>query len=162
MIADATFLAVQRFIAQECSLLDAGDWRRWLDLFTTDGVYWMPSELGQDDRLNRVSLLCDDAVMRELRCRRWLERTTDTGALSLQNTPRSLRHVSNLTVNAQGEELLARAALLVAEYAGGEIRHFHASASWRLHPVASSFLIAEKRVELLNCDGPLGDILTYF
>jgi benzoate/toluate 1,2-dioxygenase beta subunit len=159
---DTTFLAVQRFLAHESSLLDAGDWRRWLDLFAEDAVYWMPAEPKQTDHLNRVSLLCDDAVMRELRCRRWLERAEEAGALSLQTTPRSLRHVSNLRVEAEGAQLIARAALLVAEYAGGQVRPFHAQAEWRLQAAGDSFRIAAKRVELLNCDGPLGDILTYF
>jgi benzoate/toluate 1,2-dioxygenase beta subunit len=158
------YFQVQRFLALEAQFLDDGNWREWLTLYAPDALYWMPLDWAQTDHLAHASLLCDDAVLRELRCRRWYERDTDTGALSLQPTPRSIRHLSNLSVTADEttEAVTARASLLVAEHARGEVREHHARASWQLIRAPGGFLIAAKRVDLLNADGHLSDILSYF
>jgi hypothetical protein len=46
----------------------------------------------------------------------------------------------------------ARAYLLFVEYRREEQRWFAARCTWRLRPHAESFLIAAKRVDLLNAD----------
>jgi 3-phenylpropionate/cinnamic acid dioxygenase small subunit len=157
------YLAVQRFLALEAQFLDDDNWRAWLALYAPEAIYWMPLNSTQVDHLSHASLLCDDGVLRELRCRRWYERETDTGAISLQPSPRTIRHLTNLTVAAPAtaDIVTARANLLMAEYTHGEVREHHARASWRLIRNADSFLIAEKRIDLLNARGPLSDILAY-
>jgi benzoate/toluate 1,2-dioxygenase subunit beta len=161
--ANALYLATQQFLAQEARLLDESSWSAWLKLFAPGAIYWMPLDPTQTDHLSHASLLCDDAVLRELRCRRWDDRATDTGALSLQPTPRTNRHLSNLTVVADttGGSLTARASLILAEFARGEVRVHYARALWRLIHSDDTFLITEKRVDLLNASGHLSDILTY-
>ncbi len=162
-VDDGKYLGVQQFLAHEAHLLDDGNWSDWLELYAPGAIYWMPLDASQIDPLGHASLLCDDAILRELRCRRWAERTTDLGALSLQPAPRTVRHLSNLTVTtgASHEAPTARAAIMLAEYARGEVRMHHAHARWRLMRTAGGLRIAEKRVDLLNAGGALSDILTY-
>ncbi len=162
-VDDGIYLGIQQFLAHEAHLLDDGKWSEWLELYAPGAIYWMPLDPAQTDPVGHASLLCDDAILRELRCRRWAERTTDLGALSLQPTPRTIRHLSNLTVapGASDEALTARAGIMLAEYARGEVRTHHAHARWRLMRTAGGYRIAEKRVDLLNASGALSDILTY-
>jgi 3-phenylpropionate/cinnamic acid dioxygenase small subunit len=162
-VDDGTYLGIQQFLAHEAHLLDDGNWSEWLELYVPGAIYWMPLDAAQTDLVGHASLLCDDAILRELRCRRWAERTTDLGALSLQPPPRTIRHLSNLTVTtgACDEALTARAGIMLAEHARGEVRTHHAHARWRLMRTAGGLRIAEKRVDLLNASGPLSDILTY-
>jgi benzoate/toluate 1,2-dioxygenase beta subunit len=162
-VDDGLYLGIQQFLAREAHLLDDGNWSEWLELYAPGAIYWMPLDPAQTDPVGHASLLCDDAVLRELRCRRWVERATDLGALSLQPSPRTVRHLSNLTVTAgaSAQAVTARAGILLAEFARGEVRTHHAHARWRLIRVAAGFCIAEKRVDLLNASGTLSDILTY-
>jgi 3-phenylpropionate/cinnamic acid dioxygenase small subunit len=34
--------AVEQFLYQQSELLDSKRWQDWIDLFTPDGIYWMP------------------------------------------------------------------------------------------------------------------------
>ena len=36
--------AVEQFLYRQADLLDRKHWQDWIDLFTDDGVYWMPPE----------------------------------------------------------------------------------------------------------------------
>src|SRR6185295_14762490 len=85
----ATHLRVQRFLIAESRALDDGDWDTWLALFSAEGIYWMPASPSQQDPLNHVSLIYDDAPLRDLRCRRYRD-GGKAGALSLDPSPRSL------------------------------------------------------------------------
>jgi benzoate/toluate 1,2-dioxygenase beta subunit len=154
---------VHRFLIEESRLLDAGDWESWLALFSQDGVYWMPAAPLQKDPVAHVSLIFDDAALRHLRCRRFLDRG-EGGALSLQPFPRSLRFLSNIEVldAAPQQSVTAHANLIVAQYAHSAVDTFHARVTWNLLAHEGRLLIQQKRVDLLNCDGPLSDILVYF
>lgn len=157
------YLAVQRFVTYEALLLDEGKYPEWLTLFAAHGIYWMP--LSPDQREGRLSasLIYDDAVMRELRCQRWLERNSEGGALSLQPSPRSMRHLSQLSIDATDgvHNLVASGNLLFAEFARGSVLSLHARVTWRLAAAELTFKITEKRVDLLNADSMLSDILSY-
>ena len=51
--------AVERFLYQEARLLDDGNFAQWVDLFTEDGLYWVPS--GQDGPAEQaVALIYDN------------------------------------------------------------------------------------------------------
>ena len=38
------------FVIHEARLIDQHRLEEWLDLFTDDGIYWMPLEWGQTDQ----------------------------------------------------------------------------------------------------------------
>lgn len=166
-IDSSTVLSVQQFVAHEAALLNSADWRRWLELFTPDGIYWMPLTADQTDARLHVSLLYDDAVVRDIRCRRWQDRHPDTGALSLQPAVRSLRYITNVFVRdaPAGLELAgaleARASVMYVEYARSVVRQWFGSVTWHLVPTGEKYLIALKRVDLINADGQISDLLAY-
>jgi len=156
----ADWLRVQHFLTEEARLLDAGDWDRWLALFATDGMYWMPVSPEQIDPLNHVSLIYDDAILRQVRCKRFSDRS-ETGALSLQPVPRCMRMITNLEVKTQPGRAAAQASVIFAQYAHSSVSTFYARVAWDLREQVDSYLIQRKRVDLLNSDGPLSDILAY-
>lgn len=157
----AVFLSVQNFLIAESAALDRNDWDTWLSLFTADGVYWMPAEAQQTSPVNHVSLIHDDAILRELRYRRFRGRS-ESGAISLQPHPRSLRCLSNITlVEHTPGNAIASANVILAQYAQTAVQTFYAQVRWDLHIEGERFLIRQKRVDLLNCDGLLSDILVY-
>ena len=58
---------VEQLLYLEASLLDRPDLDRWIELYTEDGTYWMPTIEDQEDPLNHISLFYDDRVMMEVR-----------------------------------------------------------------------------------------------
>src|SRR5262249_58714072 len=54
------------FLAEEARLLDERCFEEWLDLFTEDGIYWMP--IAEDsDPTKQTSILYDDDALRRVR-----------------------------------------------------------------------------------------------
>ena len=48
--------SVEQFLYREAALLDRPDLDQWIELYTTDGTYWMPSIEDQVDPLNHISV----------------------------------------------------------------------------------------------------------
>jgi 3-phenylpropionate/cinnamic acid dioxygenase small subunit len=65
--------AVERFLYQEARLLDDRNFAQWVDLFTEDGLYWVPS--GQDGPAEQaVALIYDTTARLRERLTRMLRR----------------------------------------------------------------------------------------
>src|SRR3977135_1617673 len=60
----------EQFVLHEARLLDEAKFDDWLALFTDDGWYWVPSEPGQANPHDTVSLIYDDRRLLETRIRR--------------------------------------------------------------------------------------------
>ena len=151
---------VEDFLIHEARLLDARDWEAWNALFTPEGIYWMPAAPGQNDPLQHVSLVYENALLREIRIRRF----ADTSAFSLQGGPRGWRIVANVRIDAQdpaSNTITVTSRLMAAEYQRDRTTRFEAFVTHRLVPEGESFRIALKRVELLDCDAARGDINLY-
>lgn len=150
--------AVEAFVTREARLLDAQDWDAWDALFTADGVYWMPAAWGQPDALGHVSLIHDDALLRQIR----IARFRDPQAPALHPRPRGLRLVANVIIEGEADgDVLASARMVASEHRRGETLTFHAGVRWRLEHGPQDFRIRLKRVDLLDCDMPRGDINLY-
>ena len=52
--------AVEAFLYHEAALLDAGALDDWVELFTDDGVYWVPARTDAPDPARHVSIVYDD------------------------------------------------------------------------------------------------------
>ena len=35
---------VEQFLYKQSEFLDTKQWQKWIDLFTPDGIYWMPPD----------------------------------------------------------------------------------------------------------------------
>ena len=157
---NADLQKVEDFLVHGARLLDARDWAAWDALFTPDGIYWMPAAPGQTDPLQHVSLIYENALLREIRIRRF----ADSSAFSLQGGPRGWRIVANARIDAHDAEastITVSSRLMAAEYQRDRTTRFEAFVTHRLVTEGDSFRIAMKRVELLDCDAARGDINLY-
>ena len=66
----ATVERLARFVYDEARLIDERKFDEWYDLFTDDGIYWMPLTRGQPDGLNHTSLLHEDKLLLKVRIER--------------------------------------------------------------------------------------------
>ena len=143
----------------EARLLDEAKFADWLALFTPDGWYWVPSEPGQDNPHDTVSLIYDDRRLLETRVRR----LASPRMYSQEPRSRCSRIVANVTIEQpEGAAAMVRSKFLMIEYRRDSQRLFAGTAFHRLVQVGGTIRIAWKRVDLINCDAPLDGITQPF
>jgi 3-phenylpropionate/cinnamic acid dioxygenase small subunit len=159
-ISPDLYFALSQFLYDEAALLDARDWDGWGRLFLPEGTYWVPAARDQTDSLHHVSLVNDNALLREVR----LDRLKNGDATSLQGRPNSSHLVSNIRVIATDDlrgQYTLRSCFVVAQFASWGTSTFHGCYTHELRrDVDGALRISLKRVDLVNVDGPLGDVLS--
>ena len=151
---------LEDFLFHEARLLDEQRWDEWNALFTSEGRYWVPAAPGQPDAVNHVSLIHEDALLRAVRIKRFRH----PNAFSLQPRPRSVHLVSNVTLEEFDEgtgECVVRSSFIVLQYRREKQDVFGGRYTHRLSRQDGQFRIALKRVDLVNCDAPMENILIY-
>ena len=152
--------AVEEFLYREARLLDEQRWEEWNALFAEDGVYWMPAAPGQDNPLDHVSLIHENALLRAVRIKRFRH----PNAFSLQPRPRSSHLVSNVmldAVDSTSGDCTVSSRFVVTQYRREKQDVYTGACTHRLKSTRDGYRIAMKRVDLLNCDAPLENILIY-
>jgi 3-phenylpropionate/cinnamic acid dioxygenase small subunit len=149
----------EQFLLHEARLLDEAKFDDWLALFTAEAWYWVPSEPGQDNPHDTVSLIYDDRRLLETRVRR----LASPRMYSQEPRSRCSRTVANVTIEeADGGGATVRSKFLMIEYRREQQRLFAGTAWHRLVQVGGAIRIAWKRVELVNCDAPMDGLTQPF
>jgi 3-phenylpropionate/cinnamic acid dioxygenase small subunit len=151
----------EQFLLHEARLLDEAKFDDWLALFTADAWYWVPSEPGQKDPLDTVSLIYDDRRLLETRVRR----LASPRMYSQEPRSRTSRIVANITIeqaDPSNEACTTRSKFTMIEYRREQQRLFGGTAFHRLVQRDNRIQIAWKRVDLVNCDAPLDGITVPF
>ena len=157
--AVADLREIEAFLAHEAALLDEGRYEEWLGLFTADAWYWVPSQVGQRDPFDTISLMYDDRRLLETRVRRLMQ-----GLLHAQ-TPRSAasRQVTNAAiVELQPGAAVVRSKFVMVEYRRNVQRIFAGAYLHRLVRAEGALKIASKRVNLVNCEAELEGLVIPF
>ncbi|MEA2324048.1 MAG: hypothetical protein QOD81_3898 [Solirubrobacteraceae bacterium] len=150
---------------REARLLDERRYDEWLDLFTEDGIYWLPihTEGGDADPRSAISIIYDDAARRGERVFRALE----TPVLDQSPPSRTVHLVANVEIDRDGDaapgDTRVHCVQSISEMrAGGpgqaglnEPRTFAARCEYRLRREAGGLRIALKKVALLESDQPI-------
>ena len=145
--------AVSEFLYREAMFLDRELYDQWLDLFTEDGLYWVPAAPGQEDPYSHMSLYFEDRILRQMRVRR----IRHPQAFSLESPVRSSRIVGNVLIeryDPSSGECRVRSTFHLLELQYGE-KHWYGG--FYLHELVASgdsFKIRLKRVDLFDCDLP--------
>ena len=135
---------VQQFLFHEARLLDERRLREWLELYADDAEYWVPYTWEQASPKDHVSLYYETKQLLGMR----VDRLESNSSPLDSPMARTNHYLSNVTVEGD----VARAYLLFFEHRREEQRSFAARCTWRLRPHGDGFLIAAKRVDLLNAD----------
>ena len=148
------------FLLHEARLLDEGKFDDWLALFTPDARYWVPSEPDQASPLDTVSLIYDDRQLLETRVRR----LASPRIYSQEPRSRTSRIVTNVSIEEDADDVftLVRSKFMLVEFRRNEQRLFGGTSFHRLTVAGSELKIAWKRVDLVNCDGPMDGIVVPF
>ncbi|NCF48175.1 MAG: aromatic-ring-hydroxylating dioxygenase subunit beta [Bacteroidetes bacterium] len=157
-IDDKILRKVEQYLYDQSDMLDTGQWQNWMDLFTDDGVYWMPSEPGHESGEGVPSIFYEDKYL--MRTRR--KRLEHPRAWSQSPSPRANHLVGNVRIDTErskGEELVVTSKFHVVEFRLEKQRYFTGTYTHHLVPEGDSYRIRHQRVDLLNYDAPFDYVL---
>jgi 3-phenylpropionate/cinnamic acid dioxygenase small subunit len=142
------------FVVREARLLDDKRYAEWLDLWTDDGIYWVPLTPEQTDGVHHNSHLYEDKLLRELR----VERLKSPRAYSQQPPSRALHLLQLPTLessDAAAQRFVMRTPFHYTEAQGDEIETFVGTAYHHLVREQGVLRLRLKRVDLLNGEAAL-------
>lgn len=145
------------FVYDEARMLDEGRFDEWLELWLEDGHYWMPLDWKQEDPLHVTSLMYEDMFMLRLRVQRL------TGARTFSQKPKSrCHHVLNRPfvdeIDHEAGRYVTNTNMHYVETRLDDQLLLALTAVHELKLVDGRLRIANKRVDLLNCDAAFGNI----
>ena len=145
------------FIYDEARMLDEGRFSEWLTLWLADGHYWMPQEYGQTDPLHVTSLMYEDIFMLKLRVERL------NGARTFSQKPKSrCHHVIQRPfvdmVDHDAGRYQTKTFMHYVETRLDEQQLLALTATHDLALVDGALRIANKRVDIVNCDAAFRNI----
>jgi 3-phenylpropionate/cinnamic acid dioxygenase small subunit len=145
------------FVYREARLIDEKRLDEWYELFTDDGLYWMPLVRGQPDGVTHTSLFYEDKLLLRLR----ITRLSNPKSFS-QAQPSHCQHVLQAPSverrDVAANEFVTRTAFLYAE---SQLDHqeVYAGIAWHhLRQQPEGLRLRMKKVELVNCDAALPSI----
>lgn len=150
---------IRRLLDLEARFLNRADLESWINLYTDDGLYWLPLDVEQTDPDEHDSIFYEDRTLMEIRKRNYGHRLS----MSMQYPIRSSRIISDVHLDSYDPKTgncivnsSFQAVILYKDqslYAGTYQHH--------LVRQESGYLIRLKRVDLLNADMPLPPIMIY-
>jgi 3-phenylpropionate/cinnamic acid dioxygenase small subunit len=143
------------FIYDEARMLDEGRYTEWLALWLPDGHYWMPLDYQQTDPLHVTSLMYEDLFMLKLRVERL------NGARTFSQKPKSRCHhvIQRPFVDEmEGDAFKTTTFMHYVETRLDEQQLLALTAKHDLALVEGNLRIANKRVDIVNCDAAFRNI----
>ncbi len=150
---------VEQFLYHQSEVLDGRRWDEWLELFTAEGIYWMPADPAQTTGDGVPNIFYEDHYLMKVR----VARVTHPQAWSQQPGNYTSHVVSNVIVErAEGDEIAVRSKFYVGEYRNDILRHFAGSYRHDLVRTPDGLRIKLQRVDLVNVEGPFEFVLQYW
>lgn len=144
-----TWREIKLFLFREARLLDEGKMEDWLELFSSECLYWIPITPGGGNPLKEVSTAFDDRRRLEDR----IYRLRTGYAWSQIPTSRTIRMLSNIEVWNDGEnQLRARANFMLTEFRTGRQKLYSGWCGYRLKKVEGEWKIVVRQVNLIDSD----------
>lgn len=140
--------SVTKFLYFESRLLDERRWEEWLQLWTEDGMYWVPQSFNQTNPYDHISLFWENKMLRELRIRRLQNERN----WSQQPPTHSSRLLGNICIEGKDKDdyLVVRANFQSVENRAGTQRILAGSLIYKLAAVAGKWQLYFKQVNLID------------
>ncbi|WP_429250374.1 aromatic-ring-hydroxylating dioxygenase subunit beta [Paraburkholderia sp. GAS333] len=147
-VTDTLRVDVEQFLFREARLLDTRAFDAWLDLWTADGMYWMPHDPEQTNARDHISLFWEDATLREVRVRR----ITNPRNWSQQPVTRTARVIGNVMIDGTDEagRLIVHSTFSLTEWRNGQRQLAGLTTHKLVAQDNGGWQIYLKRVDLIN------------
>ena len=149
--------AVEQFLYRQAELLDSKQWKEWVDLFTDDGIYWMPPERSYTTWDGTPAIFAEDKNLMNVRMGRvlhpdaWSQRP-------LWGTNHVVSNVQILSEDSKGN-VEARSRFHMMELRRDDVRHFAGSYLHKLKKTGDGYRIQLQRVDMTNAQAAYDYVL---
>ena len=148
---------VEQFLYRQAELLDTRQWQAWIDLFTTDGIYWMPPDASYKTWEGQPAIFSEDKNLMHVRMGRvlhpdaWSQRP-------LWGTNHVVSNVLVKKVSKNGDvEVTSRFHMM--EMRRDDIRHFAGMYTHHLKKTRKGYAIKLQRVDMTNAQAAYDYVL---
>jgi benzoate/toluate 1,2-dioxygenase beta subunit len=149
-VADALREA-EEFVYREARLADEGRYDEWEELWTDDGVYWVPAGGDDIDPERQMSIIFDNRARIATRVKQ-----LKTGKRHSQTPPSRVRRlISNIEPLEGGADIGVGANFIVYESRERGVTLWGGRVVYALRPTDDGLRMARKRVLLVDNDRPL-------
>ena len=139
--------SVEQFLYRQAELLDSKQWQDYIDLFTADGIYWMPPEPSHTHWDGMPAIFAEDKNLMTVRMKRILH----PDAWSQRPLWETNHVVSNIIVEKETrDEIQVRSRFHMLELRRDDVRHFAGSYRHTLKRTPGGFRIKLQRVDMTN------------
>jgi 3-phenylpropionate/cinnamic acid dioxygenase small subunit len=151
-----TLREIEQLLYRQSELLDAKLWQDYIDLFTDDGVYWMPVTPEQTEWEGSPSIFAEDKHMMEVR----MGRVTHPTAWSQAPMWSTSHVIGNVVIEAEAPgEWRVRSRFHMMELRRDAVRHFGGTYRHTLVRQAGQLKIKLQRVDMFNAQAPYDYVL---
>ncbi|HEX9463038.1 MAG TPA: aromatic-ring-hydroxylating dioxygenase subunit beta [Alphaproteobacteria bacterium] len=149
---------IEQLLYRQAEALDSKDWQGFIELFTDDGVYWMPADASQTTGDGVPSIFYEDRDLMTVRMRR----LGHPRAWS-QKTEWGTNHVvSNVVIDKLDPKTgaaVVRSRFHMMEFRNDATRHFAGSYLHHLTKAKDGYRVKRQRVDMVNAQGPYDYVL---
>lgn len=140
----------RRLVEREARLLDRILFEDWIQMFSTECVYWVPGTPEAGDPRREIAVMFDDRRRLEDR----IYRLRTGYAWSQAPASRTSRIVSNVEVftSNRDDQRMVSSNFAITEFWDGEIRMLAGWTGHRFRKIDGNWLISAKQINLVNCD----------
>jgi 3-phenylpropionate/cinnamic acid dioxygenase small subunit len=151
----ASELELIEFVYHEARLIDEKRFAQWLDLFTEDGLYYMPLTRDQPDGRLHTSLYYEDRLLLKVR----IERLSHPNAFS-QSEPSWCQHVLQAPrIESRSEDVVVLRTPYVYAESQGDRQDIYLAVAWHHLTLSEGRLkMRMKKIDLLNRSAALPSI----
>ncbi len=147
---------VEQFLYQQAEFLDGKHWQPYIDLFTPDGVYWMPPEPSYKTWEGQVAIFAEDKNLMTVRMKRLLH----PDAWSQRPLWETNHVVSNVIIEKQTrDEIVVRSRFHMLELRRDDVRHFAGAYRHELKKTRDGYRIKLQRVDMANAQAAYDYVL---
>jgi 3-phenylpropionate/cinnamic acid dioxygenase small subunit len=147
---------VEQFLYRQAELLDSKHWQAWIDLFTDDGVYWMPPEPSYQTWDGTPAIFAEDKNLMNVR----MGRVLHPDAWSQRPLWGTNHVVSNVVIEkSSSSEIRVRSRFHMLELRRDDVRHFAGSYTHHLTKTKGGYRIKLQRVDMTNAQAAYDYVL---
>jgi 3-phenylpropionate/cinnamic acid dioxygenase small subunit len=154
--ATDTLREIEQFLYRQSELLDGKLWQDYIDLFTDDGVYWMPVTPDQTEWEGSPSIFAEDKYMMEVRMGRVMHPTA-WSQVPMWGTSHVIGNV--VIESGSASEWIVRSRFHMMELRRDTVRHFGGTYRHTLVREDGQLRIKLQRVDMFNSQAPFDYVL---
>ena len=147
---------VEQVLYRQAELLDSKRWQDYIDLFSDDGIYWMPADPAHTTWDGVPSIFAEDKNLMTVR----MNRVLHPDAWSQRPLWGTNHIVSNVIIEKnQAGSIVVRSRFHMMELRRDNVRHFAGSYVHHLKRARDGFRVVLQRVDMTNAQATFDYVL---